>query len=185
MTPNTQPAPSDLISPRMKRNCFLHASLAGAALAAPLAADPITPEEISARHKSPPAESFVQMPADAGAKAANPAAEVPVKPSDVLSDGLNWTLVPRGAVLHIPLALSNRVDAKPIGNLLSWDDFLTVNRGWLFTEEVTPEQAAGKAPIPPSRTEVWRKVGKVIVAVHLGGPVSIPADAGSPVATAP
>jgi hypothetical protein len=125
------------------------------------------------------------MPTDAGAKAAHPAAEAPVKTSDVLSDGRNWTLVPRGAVLHVPQALSNRVDAKPIGNLLSWNDFLTVNRGWLFTEEVTPEQAAGKASIPPSRTEVWRKVGKVIVAIHLGGPVSIPADADSPVATAP
>lgn len=174
----------------MKPTLLLHILLAGAALAAPAATDSITPGEISSRHKSTPAES---TPAESTASrvphgeagATRPLDEAPGKPSDVLSDGRNWTVVPRGAVLHVPHALANRVDAKPIGKLLSWDEFLTVNRGWLFTEEVTLDQANGKAAIPPSRTAVWKRNGKVVIAIHLGGPMPVQTRSDLPVATNP
>ena len=166
----------------MKTTLLLLSSLAGAAFAAPAMTDRITPEEIAARQKSAPA---VTQPVEAAeAKVARPGEQSLIKQSDVLSDGNNWTLVPKGAVLHIPAALNNRVGAKPLGTLLSWTDFLTVNRGWLFTEEVTFDQAAGKTPIPPSRTEFWKKNGKVIVAVHLGGPISVRTEPLTPVASA-
>lgn len=165
----------------MKTTLLLLSSLAGAALAAPAMTDRITPEEIAARQKSAPA---ITQPVEvAEAKVARPGEQSLIKQSDVLSDGNNWTLVPKGAVLHIPAALNNRVGAKPLGTLLSWTDFLTVNRGWLFTEEVTFDQAAGKTPIPPSRTEFWKKNGKVIVAVHLGGPISVRTEPVTPVAS--
>lgn len=169
----------------MKAPILLLTTLAGAALANPVMTDRITPEEISARQKSSPVAALQQQVAGAEAKVARPAEESLIKQSDVLSDGNNWTLVPKSAVLHVPLALSNRVGAKPLGRLLSWNDFLTVNRGWLFTEEVTFDQAAGKAPIPPSRAEFWKKNGKVIVAVHLGGPISVRTEPSTPVATTP
>lgn len=169
----------------MKTTLILLTTLAGAAMAAPVMTDRITPEEISARQKASPVTSLEQQVAGAEAKVARPGEQSLIKQSDILSDGTNWTLVPKGAVLHIPQILSNRVDAKPVGNLLSWTEFLTINRGWLFTEEVTFEQAAGKAPIPPSRTEFWKKNGKVIVAVHLGGPISVRTEPSTPVATAP
>jgi len=107
--------------------------------------------------------------------------------SDVLNDGINWTLVPKGAVLHVPQPFATRVGSKPLGTLLSWIDFLKVNRSWLFTEEVQIDQAAGKRPIPPSRADAWNKLGKVVVAVHRGGPISVrpePAPA-PPVASTP
>lgn len=166
----------------MKTTLLLLSSLAGAAFAAPAMTDRITPEEIAARQKSAPA---VTQPVEAAeAKVARPGEQSLIKQSDILADGNNWTLVPKGAVLHIPAALNNRVGAKPLGTLLSWTDFLTVNRGWLFTEEVTFDQAAGKTPIPPSRTEFWKKNGKVIVAVHLGGPISVRTEPVTPVASA-
>lgn len=165
----------------MKATLLLLSSLAGAALAAPAMTDRITPDEIAARQKSAPA---IAQPVEAAeAKVARPTEQSLIKQSDILSDGNNWTLVPKGAVLHIPAALNNRIGAKPVGTLLSWTDFLTVNRGWLFTEEVTFDQAAGKTPIPPSRTEFWKKNGKVIVAVHLGGPISVRTEPVTPVAS--
>jgi hypothetical protein len=167
----------------MKTTLFLLTTLAGAAIAAPAMTDRITPEEIAARQKSAPAVALVQPVAGAEAKVARPGEQSLIKQSDILSDGNNWTLVPKGAVLHIPAALSNRVGAKPVGTLLSWIDFLTVNRGWLFTEEVTFDQAAGKTPIPPSRHDFWKKNGKVIVAVHLGGPISVRTEPTTPVAS--
>jgi hypothetical protein len=167
----------------MKTTLFLLTSLAGAAIAAPAMTDRITPEEIAARQKSSPAATLVQPVAGAEAKVARPGEQSLIKQSDILSDGNNWTLVPKGAVLHTPAAMSNRVGAKPVGTLLSWTDFLTVNRGWLFTEEVTFDQAAGKTPIPPSRHDFWKKNGKVIVAVHLGGPISVRTETTTPVAS--
>jgi hypothetical protein len=167
----------------MKATLLLLSSLASAAFAAPAMTDRITPEEIAARQKSAPSPALVQPVAGAEVKVARPGEQSLIKQSDILSDGNNWTLVPKGAVLHIPAALSNRVGAKPLGTLLSWTDFLTVNRGWLFTEEVTFDQAAGKSPILRSRTEFWKKNGKVIVAVHLGGPISVRPEAVTPVAS--
>lgn len=167
----------------MKTTLILLTTLAGAAFGAPGMTDRITPEEIAARQKSAPLPALAQPVAGAEAKVARPGEQSLIQQSDILSDGNNWTLVPKGAVLHIPAALNNRVGAKPLGTLLSWIDFLTVNRGWLFTEEVTFDQAAGKSPIPPSRTEFWKKNGKVIVAVHLGGPISVRTEPVTPVAS--
>jgi hypothetical protein len=168
----------------MKTSLLLLAVLAEAALAAPPMTDRITPEEIAARRKPSPLATLGQATAPPEAKVARAGGESLIKQSDILSDGTHWTLVPKGAVLHTPEALANRVGAKPLGILLSWIDFLTVNRGWLFTEEVTFNQAAGKAPIPASRTEFWQKNGKVIVAVHLGGPISVRTEPTTPVASA-
>jgi hypothetical protein len=147
--------------------------------------DRITPEEIAARRQSSPIRALAQPAAAAAAKVTRPGEQSLIKQSDILSDGNNWTLIPKGSVLHAPEALSNRIGARPVGTLLGWTEFLTVNRGWLFTEEVTFEQAAGKAPIPPSRTEFWQKNGKVIVAVHLGGPISVRSQSATPVASTP
>ena len=96
-----------------------------------------------------------------------------IKQSDILHDGSNWTIVPKGAVLHVPAQLSPRVGAKPLGTLLAWSDFLIANRGWIQTEEVSFEQAAGKHPLPEARLAFWPTQSKVIVAVHQGGPISV------------
>jgi hypothetical protein len=169
----------------MKAPHILLPALTVVAVSAQPMTDRITPEEIAARRQSSPVRALAQPAADTTAKVNRPGEQSLIKQSDVLSDGKNWTLVPKGAVLFVPDALANRVGARPIGTLLGWTEFLTVNRGWLFTEEVTFEQAAGKAVIPPSRTEFWRKNGKVIIAVHLGGPISVRPEATTPVASTP
>jgi hypothetical protein len=183
MIPTPPNHPPKKPSPPMKTPLLVISSLAGIAMAAPPMTDRITPEEIAARRKPSPITALGQPVAVAEAQVVRPGGQSLIKQSDILSDGHNWTLVPKGAVLHIPAELANRVAARPIGTLLTWTDFLTVNRGWLFTEEVTFPQAAGKAPIPASRSEFWQKNGKVIVAVHLGGPISVRIQPSSPVAS--
>jgi hypothetical protein len=168
----------------MKTSLILMTLAAGSALGAPPMTDRITPEEIAARQKSSPIATLEQQVAGAEAKVARPGEQSLIKQSDILHDGTHWTLVPKGAVLHTPVAMGPRVGAKPIGTLLSWNDFLIANRAWLFTEEVTFDQAAGKRPIPPSRSEAWAKIGKVIVAVHQGGPISVRIEPATPVASA-
>jgi hypothetical protein len=96
-----------------------------------------------------------------------------IKQSIILSDGENWTLVPKGAVLHIPESLANRINVRPVGTLLSWQDFMTRNRNWIAGEEVSMRQAEGVQPIDARRIAYWPKQSKAIVAVHLGGPISV------------
>ena len=153
---------------------LLLASLAfGTAMANPAMTDRITPEEIAARQKSSPLAALQQPAADATSKVARAGEQSLIKQSDILHDGSNWTIVPKGAVLHVPAQMSPRVGAKPLGTLLSWNDFLTANRGWILTEEVSFDQAAGKKPLPAGRQEFWSTQTKVIVATHQGGPISV------------
>ena len=168
----------------MKTTLILLA-LASTSFAGPAMTDRITPEEIAARQKAPSPLASIPQPAAVPAEApvAHPGEQSLIKQSDILNDGMNWTIVPKGAVLHIPPAFATRVGAKPIGKLLPWVEFLTVNRNWLFTEEVTFDIAAGKKPILPSRLEAWQKVNKVIVAVHQGGPISVRPQPATPVAS--
>lgn len=121
---------------------------------------------------------FARLPqeppaSDAGKEIIRPKEESIISQSTILHDGESWTLVPKGAVLHTPLAMKDRVGAKPVGSLLPWTEFLTKNRAWLSTQEVDLAQAAGRSPLPADRAEVWFKLNKVVVAVHFAGPISV------------
>jgi hypothetical protein len=112
---------------------------------------------------------------------ARPREESILAQSTILSDGSCWTLVPKGAVLHVPAAHQAKVDSKPVGTLLPWAEFLTRNFAWLGTYDVKLDQAAGSVPLAAELPATWSKLGKVVVAVHFAGPISvkpapIPAD---------
>ncbi|MCW1884252.1 hypothetical protein OKA04_05880 [Luteolibacter flavescens] len=156
----------------MKSTLILLA-LASVAAAAPRMTDRVTPEEILARQKPSPLSAIPQPAAPDEAPVVRPGEQSLIKKSEVLSDGTHWTIVPKGAVLHTPPAFAAKVGAKPIGTLLSWSEFLTANRAWLNTEEVSFDNAAGKTALPPAKQENWQKQAKVVVAVHLGGPISV------------
>jgi hypothetical protein len=96
-----------------------------------------------------------------------------VKQSAILHDGVNWTIVPKSAVIFMPAALKSRVDVKPVGTLLSWSDFLTKNRSWITTNEVSFDQAAGAVPLAAERVAFWAKQDKIVIATHQSGPISV------------
>jgi len=103
-----------------------------------------------------------------------------IRQSTILHYGKNWTIVPKGSVAFLPGGLKSRVDAVPSGTLLSWVDFLTINRSWLSTCEITANQATGTDPIPAERTTFWAQQDKVIIAVHQGGPITLRMDRPTP-----
>ena len=161
----------------MKTSILLLSSLAGTVLANPAITDRITPEELASRPMVSPLAALKPAGTDGDGAATRSPAQSLIEQSEILSDGYNWTLVPKGAVLFVPGNLKARVGAKPLGTLLNWNDFIAVNLGWVFTEEVTLDQATGKRAIPDSRKDFWDRNGKVIVAIHLGGPISVRPEA--------
>jgi hypothetical protein len=127
---------------------------------------------------TPPVSPFSALPQTApvedGEKSiVRPREESILAQSTILSDGTYWTLVPKGAVLHIPATRKASVDARPVGTLLPWADFLSRNFAWLGTCDLSLDQAAGNQPLAAGLADNWSKLGKVVVAVHLAGPISV------------
>lgn len=145
--------------------------LAAAASAAPMK-DRVTGEELSARRTASPVSTLTQPSAEEE-RVARPSQESIINQSLILTDGTNWTLVPRGAVLHLPEAHQGKVGGRPVGNLLSWTQFVAANRSWVSAEEITLRQAEGVHELDERRTAFWPKQDKIIVAVYLGGPISV------------
>ena len=85
----------------------------------------------------------------------------------------DWTLVPKAAVLHVPLNLKSRVGQPADGNLLSWTQFLAKNRIWLRDQPVTMGQARGDTPMTPEEIKKYKAIGQVVVATCHGGPISV------------
>src|SRR6478752_7611460 len=76
----------------------------------------ITPDALAKlQHENPMA--LLQSPAKAETNVRHPDDQSIINQSTILNDGKNWTLVPKGAVIHLPDAMKNRVDVKPAGTL--------------------------------------------------------------------
>jgi hypothetical protein len=118
-------------------------------------------------------------PAEGQAKVVRPVNPSLIGQSTILHDGSNWTLVPNGALVFLPDALKSKVNAKPVGTLLPWADFLTKNCAWISTSEVSFDEAAGNKEIPSERSSLWEKQDKAVVAVHQAGPISVRISNGS------
>jgi hypothetical protein len=131
----------------------------------------ITPDALGRLQQADPMIRL-HKPAEGEAKIARPENQSIIAQSTVLHDGARWTIVPNGAVVFIPERMKSRVGATPSGELIPWSDFLSLNRGWISTCEVTFEQASGKEPLAAERTDFWSKQDKIIVAVHQRGPIS-------------
>lgn len=155
----------------MKTALILCALITAASANSPVLV-PITPEALAKLQKTSPM-TRLRQPAKDEVTVARPNEQSIIKQSSILHDGTNWTLVPRGAVVFVPTAQKARVDVKPVGNLLSWADFLVKNRAWITTTDISFDQAAGNEPMPAERGSFWAKQDKVVVAVHQNGPISV------------
>ena len=165
----------------MKTTIILLA-LAIDAFAGPVVLPRITPEELSQRQQSSPM-TRLENAVEGEVKVSRPNDQSIVKNSIILHDGKIWTLVPKGAVIFLPEAMKSRVDAKPVGTLLAFADFLARNRNWIITNEVSFNQAAGSEAFPAERAVFWAKQDKVVIAVHQAGPISVRVASPTPALT--
>jgi hypothetical protein len=132
----------------------------------------VTPETLANLQARDPMIRLVK-PAKGEAKVVRPENQSIIKQSTILHDGQNWTIVPKGAVIFIPTEQKSRVNVKPVGTLLPWNEFFTMNRSWITTNEVSFDQAAGNEALPAERTAFFAKQDKIVVAVHQTGPISV------------
>lgn len=154
----------------MKTTLMLFALAAGLQARQPILPR-ITPGELARLQQADPMVRL-QKPAEGQPEVGRPDQQSIIGQSTILTDGTRWTLVPNGAVLHIPAKMQSRVNQEPAGELVPWIEFLGANIAWLDTCEVSIDQAAGKTELPAERAERWQKQDKIVVAVHQRGPIS-------------
>ncbi len=93
--------------------------------------------------------------------------------SDVIKFGGYATLVPKRAILHIPVELKDRMGISDDVRLMPWPQFYVANRGWITTYEVSRSQAAGQEPLGEEILKQMEKGANLIVATYKSGPISV------------
>lgn len=103
------------------------------------------------------------------------------KNSIILADGETFTLVPVGAILHLPVELRTRVVAKPQGDFTFWPSFLKRNAAWLAAKEVSLTLSRGNAQEANALLKSLSYDPRLVVATYKEGPITIlePATASS------
>lgn len=154
------------------KTALILCALASSTFAAAPVLPRITPEELAKLQQGTPMVRL-ETPAQGEAAVSRPDAPSIIKQSVVLNDGKNWTLIPKGAVIFLPQGMESRVNASPVGTLLPWNDFLTQNRAWITTNDVSFDQAAGTKALAPERVAYWATQKKIVIATHRQGPISL------------
>ena len=90
-----------------------------------------------------------------------------------LTDGRQCTILPAGAVIHVPANRAGQVvkSAPPLP-LVTWDDFYRVNSAWLREFGLDHEQAAGTKPFEPKTAQALGSSGCVVVSTYFRQPVA-------------
>lgn len=103
---------------------------------------------------------------------ANPTADF-LKESDIICFNGVATFVPKRAILATPANLKDRLGMKPGARVVTWTEFLTLNRGWVNTVEVDRPQAEGNKIMEEEVTDRIAKSTNLVVATYKGGPISV------------
>ena len=90
------------------------------------------------------------------------------------------TIIPKGSLIYLPAKDKSKVIETPSGKFVFWPDFFEKNQSWLWTYEVSLEQAKGLKPIPEAKLEAFKQIGRTVVATYKKSPISILAPPAPP-----
>jgi hypothetical protein len=102
-----------------------------------------------------------------------------LKPYDLAANstfiqiGDQFTLVPKGALLHIPKKLASLIVSEPKGTFVAWPVMQEANRAKLARFEVTVDQASGKEAIDANKLALAKRSESILVATIENGAVSM------------
>lgn len=112
----------------------------------------------------------------AESKLEDPAVNLPkdlISQSDLISFNGLATLVPKRAILQIPKSFADRIHFVEGSQIVAWSEFLTSNRGWISTLEISRVQAEGNAPLSEETNKQLSQCTNLVVCTYKGGPISM------------
>ena len=89
-----------------------------------------------------------------------------------LIDGPNCTLLPLGAVIHIPKNRSESAVKTTPKPQVSWSQFYSSNLGWLKELELDVDEVMGRKEVNMEKVKAAAKSGAIVVCTYLKQPVS-------------
>lgn len=92
--------------------------------------------------------------------------------SGFLSDRGVYTLVPKSAVVHVPKGMEVKLQRVEGSRYVSFEQFMRRNCVWVQRMPISVSQATGQVSVDSVRIERMKKLGKVVIAVHKGSPIS-------------
>ena len=95
-----------------------------------------------------------------------------IERSMILSANGYSTLVPKGAILHLPSKHSSKIVQEPEGNLIAFPEFLRKNIAWLTCREVSMKEAVGDQPLNEQTKEACLNAGRIVISTIQRSPVS-------------
>ena len=95
------------------------------------------------------------------------------KNSHIISHRGEHAIIPKRSILFIPESLKSRVIEKPTGKFVLWPFFKQRNQDWIWTYEVTLDQAKGIKPLPEGKLKQFEGLNRMVVALYRGNPVSV------------
>ncbi|MCW1884757.1 hypothetical protein OKA04_08455 [Luteolibacter flavescens] len=95
------------------------------------------------------------------------------------------TLVPKGAIIHVPERYRANVVTELKGNIVLWTEFAARYRAVVAPFEVSLAEASGKEAIKPERLEAAQKSGVILIGTVGGNPISVHKKAPAAPATPP
>ncbi|BCU79075.1 hypothetical protein [Luteolibacter sp. LG18] len=144
--------------------------------AKPTMRDAVTAEELTRRAQQqrtqPPTVEMKPVELAVDPSVANRPGDILTR-SDIFCFAGRATLVPKRAILHTPAAYASRLGFKEGSNFQSWSEFLSDNRGWIITQEVSRPQAEGREALPDDVQKSLAKSPYIVVATFHGDPISV------------
>jgi len=83
------------------------------------------------------------------------------------------SVVPQGAVIHVPTELAGMIVEQPKGQLMRWPEFLEKHSNLIKTRKVSWETAKGEDPITEEERKTFAEGKKIIVAVFGNNPITV------------
>jgi hypothetical protein len=92
--------------------------------------------------------------------------------SIILQHGDTHTVLPLHAVIYLPECHKTKVVTRAKGDFVPWPQFYVNNRSWLFTHQINLKQAMGTASIGQDVLKQFKKINRIVVAIHQNNPIS-------------
>ena len=95
------------------------------------------------------------------------------KNSHIITHRGEHAIIPKNSIIILPAHLKRRVTEKPDGEFILWPDFKHTNKDWIWTLELSLDQAKGITPISEKKIKDLEKLNRLVVALYRGNPVSV------------
>lgn len=93
--------------------------------------------------------------------------------SHILFNRGTHTVIPKGSIIYLPAKDKTKISDKPSGKFVFWPEFIKKNQNWIWTYDISWDQAKGLQPISESKLEEFAKMNRMVVATYQKSPINI------------